>query len=265
MPQNLIATEIALPGREVTSDVLADEALSDIFGIDLDTEDDAFTVPEVPKKTAAKPKRSTRPKRGSSPKQPSVPAGTRPKKGTTKRPGARAAKKTASPSHANLSVTSTATARGTRAATPESSRLRVTGAWIVRAAPPAQSFGCRVCPATGCVGVDRLSLGTHVRKPQPATPGPGGFASPPRTGSIGEGESPDVWLRSESRILCRVLLRYACQDADSGAVLRAGGWRLLPDLSHVRHPGWRCRGLSSSRPEDRPSGVSRTRRQTGRP
>ena len=129
----LIATEIALPGREVTSDVLADEALSDIFGIDLDTEDDTVTVPEVPKKKAAKPKPSTRPKRGSSPKQPSVPAGTRPEKVTTKRPGARAAKKTASPSRANLSVTSTATARGTpRAATPEPSRLRVTGAWVVR-------------------------------------------------------------------------------------------------------------------------------------
>ena len=129
----LIATEIALPGRAVTSDVLADEALSDIFGIDLDTEDDTFAVPEVPKKKAAKPKPSTRPKRGSSPKQPSVPAGTRPEKVTTKRPGARAAKKTASPSRANLSVTSTATARGTsRVATPEPSRLRVTGAWIVR-------------------------------------------------------------------------------------------------------------------------------------
>ena len=128
----LIATEIALPGREVTSDVLADEALSDIFGIDLDTEEDTFTVPEVPKKKAAKPRQSTRPKRGSSPKQPSVPTGTRPEKVPTKRSGAGAAKKTASPSRANLSVTSTATARGTRAATPEPSRLRVTGAWIVR-------------------------------------------------------------------------------------------------------------------------------------
>ena len=129
----LIATEIALPEREVTSDVLADEALSDIFGIDLDTEDDTFTVPEVPKKKAAKPKPSTRPQSGSSPKQPSVPAGTRPKKVTTKRSGSRAAKKTASPSRANLSVTSTATARGaSRAAAPDPSRLRVTGAWVVR-------------------------------------------------------------------------------------------------------------------------------------
>ena len=128
----LIATEIALPEREAASDVLADEALSDIFGIDLETEEDTFTVPEVPEKKAAKPKPSTRPKRGSSPKQPSVP-GTRPEKVTTKRSGARAAKKTASPSRANLSATSTATARGaSRAATPEPSRLRVTGAWIVR-------------------------------------------------------------------------------------------------------------------------------------
>ena len=128
----LIATEIALPGREAASDVLADEALSDIFGIDLETEEDTFTVPEVPEKKAAKPRQSTRPKRGSSPKQPSVP-GTRPEKVTTKRSGARAAKKTASPSRANLSATSTATARGaSRAATPEPSRLRVTGAWIVR-------------------------------------------------------------------------------------------------------------------------------------
>ena len=35
-------------------------------------------------------------------------------------------------------------------------------------------------PGNWGVGVDRLSLGTHVRNPQPATPGPGGFASPPR-------------------------------------------------------------------------------------
>ena len=81
----LIATEIALPGREVTSDVLTDEALSDIFGIDLDTEDDTFTVPEVPKKKAAKPKPSTRPERESSPEQPSVPTGTGPEKVATKK------------------------------------------------------------------------------------------------------------------------------------------------------------------------------------
>ena len=130
----LIATEIALPGREVTSDVLADEALSDIFGIDLDSEDDTFAVPKVPKKKAAKPKQSTRPKRESSPKQLSVPTGTRPKKVTTKRAGARAAKKTASPSRrAKLSVTSLATTRGTsRVATSKPSRFRVPSALIVR-------------------------------------------------------------------------------------------------------------------------------------
>lgn len=130
----LIATEIALPGREVTSDVLADEALSDIFGIDLDSEDNTFAVPKVPKKKAAKPKRSARPKSGSSPQQQSLPVGTRPKEDTTKGPGARAAQKTASPSRrAKLSVTSIATARGTsRVATSEPSRLRVTGAWVVR-------------------------------------------------------------------------------------------------------------------------------------
>ena len=130
----LIATEIALPGREVTSDVLADEALSDIFGIDLDTEDDTFTVPEAPKKKAARPKRSTRPKGESSPKQSSVPTGTRPRKVTAKRPGARAAEKTANPSRrAKSSATSMATTRGTsRVAASEPSRFRVTGAWIVR-------------------------------------------------------------------------------------------------------------------------------------
>ena len=129
----LIATEIALPGREVASDVLADEALGDIFGIDLDNEDDPFTVPKVPEKKAARPKPSTRPKRESSPKQRGVRVGTRPEKVATKKPGARAAKQTASPSRATFSVTSIATARGTsRVATSEPSRLRVTGAWIVR-------------------------------------------------------------------------------------------------------------------------------------
>lgn len=122
----LIATEIALPGREATRDVLADEALSDIFGIDLDTEEDTFTVPKVPEKKAARPRQSTRPKSESSPKRLSVPTGTRPKKF--------AAKSTASPSRrAKLSAASLATRRSTsRVAMPEPSRLRVTGAWIVR-------------------------------------------------------------------------------------------------------------------------------------
>ena len=130
----LIATEIALPGREAASDVLADEALSDIFGIDLDSEDEPFTVPEVPEKKAAKPKPSTRPKSGSSPKQRGVRVGTRPEKVATKKPGARAAKKTASASRrAKSSVTSIATTRGaSRVATSEPSRLRVTGAWVGR-------------------------------------------------------------------------------------------------------------------------------------
>lgn len=130
----LIATEIALPGREVASDVLADEALSDIFGIDLDAEADNFGVPEEPKKKTAKPKQSTRPKTESSPKQRGVRVGTRPEKVATKRPGARAAKKTASASRrAKSSVTSIVTTGGaSRVATSEPSRLRVTGAWIVR-------------------------------------------------------------------------------------------------------------------------------------
>ena len=128
----LIATEIALPGREVTGDVLAAEALGDIFGIDLVTEDDTFTVPEVPKKKAAKRKQSTRPKSEPSPKQLSAPTGARPRKGAPKRPGARAAKKTVSPSRAKLSAATNATTRSTRVATSEPSRLRVTGAWIVR-------------------------------------------------------------------------------------------------------------------------------------
>lgn len=130
----LIATEIALPGREVTSDVLPDEALGDIFGIDLDSEDDTFAVPKVPGKKAAKPKRSARPKSESSLKQRSVPTGTRPKKVTTKRPGGRAAKKTASPSRrAKLSVKPIATTPvASRVATSKPSRFRVTGALIVR-------------------------------------------------------------------------------------------------------------------------------------
>ena len=125
----LIATEIALPEREVTSVVLADEALSDIFGIDLDSEDDAFAVSEIPKKKAAKAKQSTRPKNESSPKHLGVPAGTRPRKITTRRLGRRAAIKTANPSQrAKLSVMSTATTCGTS----KPPRFRVTGALIIR-------------------------------------------------------------------------------------------------------------------------------------
>ena len=124
----LIATEIALPERGVTSDVLADEALGDIFGIGLDSEDDAFAVPEIPEKKAVKVKQSTRLKSESSPKQLSVPGGTRAKKVTAKRPEPRAAKKAASPSRAKSSATPIATTRGTS----KPSRFRVTGALIVR-------------------------------------------------------------------------------------------------------------------------------------
>ena len=125
----LIATEIALPGREAASDVLADEALSDIFGIDLDTEDDTFTVPKLPEKKASEPKQSSRSKSGSSTRQLSVPTGTRPRKVATKRPEARAAKKTASSSRrGKLSFMATATTRGTS----RPSRLRVTGALVLR-------------------------------------------------------------------------------------------------------------------------------------
>ena len=126
---DLIATDMALPEHEVTGEVLPDEGLSGIFGIDLDTEGDTFTVPEAPEKKAAKPEQPTRPKSESSPKQVSVPTGTRQNQVTTKRPGARAAKKTASPSRrAELSVTSIATTRGTA----KPSRFRVTGALIAR-------------------------------------------------------------------------------------------------------------------------------------
>ena len=124
----LIATEIALPERGVTSDVLADEALSDIFGIDLDSEDAAFAVPEIPEKKAAKAKQSTRLKSESSPKQLSVPGGTRAKKVTAKRPEPRATKKAASPSRAKSSATPIATTRGTS----KPSRFRMTGTLIVR-------------------------------------------------------------------------------------------------------------------------------------
>ena len=125
----LIATGMALPEREVTGEVLPDEGLSGIFGIDLDTKGDTFTVPEAPKKKAAKPKRSTRPSSESSAKQESVPTGTRRNQVTTKRPGARAAKQTASSSRrAELSVTSIATTSGTA----KPSRFRVTGALIAR-------------------------------------------------------------------------------------------------------------------------------------
>ena len=125
----LIAAEMALPGREGTSDVLADEALGDIFGIDLDSEDGTSVVPKAPKKKAAGPKRSTRPKGELSPKQPSETIATRPKEATTKRPGGRAAKKTASPSRrAELPVMSSPPTRDAS----KRSRFRVTGASVVR-------------------------------------------------------------------------------------------------------------------------------------
>ena len=127
-----LADDIPAGVDEVNLTELSDEALGEIFGIDLDTEDDTFAAPKVPKKKAAKPRLSTRPEGKSSPKQLGASAGARPKKVATQGPGARASKESASPSRARLSVTSGATTRGTRAAASGPSRLRITGARILR-------------------------------------------------------------------------------------------------------------------------------------
>ena len=70
-----LADDILAGDDEVNLTELSDEALGEIFGIDLDTEDDTFAAPKVPKKKAAKPRPSTRPKGKSSPKQLGAPAG----------------------------------------------------------------------------------------------------------------------------------------------------------------------------------------------
>ena len=105
------------------------------------------------------------------------------RKVATKRSGARAAKKTASPSRVKSSVTSIASTRGaSRVATSEPSRLRVTGAWIVRLRRKHNLSVAEFARQLGVSTSTRLSLGTHVRKPQPAKPGPRGFCKPSTNG-----------------------------------------------------------------------------------
>ena len=110
--EELIATEMTLPGDAATDDALADDALAGIFGIDLDTDLDTDRVTDSEGPTPA----------------PTVPAGRR-------KPGRRRASRGRTPSPApkpRQRVASKARdAPATNAAT-SSGDIRPTGQWVAR-------------------------------------------------------------------------------------------------------------------------------------
>jgi DNA-binding transcriptional regulator YiaG len=93
---DLIATEMALPDDEVTSDRLAEDELSDVFGIDLDTEDIVPPAAKAPRDNKATPQQPTRQRVVSAPKRQRVPAAKNRKMSTVKQPAGHAAKAAAS-------------------------------------------------------------------------------------------------------------------------------------------------------------------------
>lgn len=80
---DLIATELALPDDEVTSDRLADDELSDIFGIDLDTEDSVPPAARTSRENKVPTRHPARQRAVSAPKRQRVP--------TVKKPAGRTA------------------------------------------------------------------------------------------------------------------------------------------------------------------------------
>ena len=106
----LIATEITLPGDAATDDVLADDALAGIFGIDLDTATDRVTDNDGP------------------PPAPQAPAGRR-------KPARRRAARGRTPSPApkpRQRVASKAREAPTTKVAASSGDIRPTGQWVVR-------------------------------------------------------------------------------------------------------------------------------------
>ena len=142
----LIATEMTLPGDAATDDVLADDALAGIFGIDLDTGSDAGDAPPPAPSAPAKKRKQARGRAASAPERqtPSaartrgLPVSTvsarRPRKATS---GATPGKK-ASPAATPRKQT-TAKARDLPASTVSSGRLRkaASGAASGKRASPA--------------------------------------------------------------------------------------------------------------------------------
>ena len=185
----LIATEIALPGREVTSDVLADEALGDIFGIDLDAEEDAFTVPRGTEKEGCKTKTVDPPEGRVIPEATErtrrhAPRRRSPRKGLGREPRKRRQVPLDAPNCLQRPLRQRVARRGSPR--PEPSRLRVTGAWIVRL---RRKHNLSVAEFARQLGVStstvyRWELASGNLNPQ--RPRPGGFASPPGMGSTFE-------------------------------------------------------------------------------
>ena len=72
--EELIATEMTLPGDAATDDVLADDALAGIFGIDLDTGGDAGDAPPSTPKAPAKRRKQVRRHAAPAPERKAPPA-----------------------------------------------------------------------------------------------------------------------------------------------------------------------------------------------
>ena len=164
----LIATEMTLPGEVATDDVLADDALAGIFGIDLDTDIDTGVssgdAPPPAPNTLSKPRRHTRRRAALAPERQAPPAAKTQElpvstasagrsrkaasstaRGKTPSPTLRSRKRTVEKAQ-NTSVTKTAV---------PPSDIRPTGKWVARL---RRRHGLSVAQFAGQLGVSAVTV-----------------------------------------------------------------------------------------------------------
>ena len=165
--EELIATEMTLPGEAATDDGLADDTLAGIFGIDLDTgaDSDAGGVPPPAPKAPARRRKQARRRAAPAPERQAPPAArTRELPVSTVAAGRprKAASGAASGKQASPAVTPRRRTAAKVAAAPRD--IRPTGTWVARL---RRQSGLSVARFAGQLGVSAVTVYRWE-----ATPGP---------------------------------------------------------------------------------------------
>ena len=131
--EELIATEMTLPGDAGTDDVLADDALASIFGIDLDTGIDTGDAPSPATKAPAKRRKQARRRAAPAPERQAPPA-TRTRELPVSTVAASRPRNAASGAASGKNASSAAALRRQTAARAAASPrdIRPTGKWVAR-------------------------------------------------------------------------------------------------------------------------------------
>ena len=167
--EELITTEMTLPGEATTDDVLADDALAGIFGIDLDTDidtgSDAGDAPPPAPKAPAKKRKQTRRRAAPAPERQTPPA-TRTRGLPVSTVSAKRPRKAASGAASGKKASSAAAPRRQAAAKATASPrdMRPTGKWVARL---RRRSGLSVARFAGELGVSVVTVYRWE-----ATPGP---------------------------------------------------------------------------------------------